>query len=85
MCKDPEVVGLYDALLTYADVKAEGFFQRHGFTFCGAVTDDVIRIPFKLYATPSLFNPNIENVMQKLIRQQRAYHAPLRRAFVWCF
>ncbi len=32
MCKDPEVVGLYDALLTYADVKAEGFFQRHGFS-----------------------------------------------------
>ncbi len=32
MCKDPEVVGLYDALLTFADPKAERFFQRHGFS-----------------------------------------------------
>ena len=32
MCKDPEVVGQYDALLAFADPKAEGFFQRHGFS-----------------------------------------------------
>ena len=31
-CKDPDVVGHYDALLAFADHKAEGFFTRHGFT-----------------------------------------------------
>ena len=30
-CKDPAVVGPYDALLTFADPKAETFFTRHGF------------------------------------------------------
>lgn len=30
--KDPEVVGHYNALLTFADPKAEDFFTRHGFS-----------------------------------------------------
>lgn len=29
--KDPAVVGYYDALLTFADHKAERFFTTHGF------------------------------------------------------
>lgn len=31
MCKDPEVVGHYEALLAFADPKAEKYFCRHGF------------------------------------------------------
>ena len=30
--KDPAVVGEYDALLTFADRKAERFFSTHGFS-----------------------------------------------------
>lgn len=30
--KDPEIVGHYNALLTFADPKAEDFFTRHGFS-----------------------------------------------------
>ena len=30
--KDPAVVGGYDALLTFADHKAERFFTTHGFS-----------------------------------------------------
>lgn len=32
LSKDPAVVGRYDALLAFADHKAEGFFTRHGFS-----------------------------------------------------
>lgn len=31
-CKDPEVVGHYNVLLTFADHNAEDFFSRHGFS-----------------------------------------------------
>ena len=31
-CKDPETVGHYNVLLTFADPKAEDFFTRHGFS-----------------------------------------------------
>lgn len=32
LSKDPAVVGRYNALLAFADHKAEGFFTRHGFS-----------------------------------------------------
>lgn len=32
LSKDPAVVGRYNALLAFADHKAEGFFSRHGFS-----------------------------------------------------
>ena len=31
-CKDPEVVGHYNALVVFADPKAEDFFARHSFS-----------------------------------------------------